>query len=211
MEMRVPVPDPTLMTTQQLQREVGAAREVMQSRIDALKDIVVRNAETLAKQPGDFDQKIAFLAKLYDEKFGSIATRFIDRDVRSDHTRLSTEAAIVSARQAIEAAMLSAKEQNIEQNKANSVAVAKSEAATIKQIDQQGTIIATTTKALDDKISDVKERLTLIEGTMSGVSATKTDTTMSAGVFTAVVAACISAAGVVVLIVSTIINHATAH
>jgi vacuolar-type H+-ATPase subunit I/STV1 len=219
-EMRLPVPDPTLLTTAQILREVGAAREVLQSHIDAVREVVSRNINEIDKIPIEVDRRIAILTKLYDEKFAALATRFNDRDVRSDHARSSIDAAILSAKQSMEVSLgsieksfqgtlASGKEQTLEQNRANAIAVAKSEAATIKQIDQQGAIIATTTKALDDKISDVKDRLTLLEGTMNGVSTTKTSTTMSAGVLTAVIAACISAAGVAVLIVSTIINHSS--
>jgi hypothetical protein len=51
-----------------------------------------------------------------------------------------------------------------EQNKSSALAIAKSEASTVKQIDQMGLPITTQAKAVDDKFSDVKDRLTRIEG-----------------------------------------------
>ena len=68
----------------------------------------------------------------------------------------------------MDAALQAAKEAVGEQNKSSALAIAKSETATVKQIDQQGLLIATATKALDDKINDIKERLTRIEGKAEG-------------------------------------------
>src|SRR4030095_3859037 len=58
-----------------------------------------------------------------------------------------------------------------EQNKSSALAIAKSEAATTKQIDQLSVLIQTMTKAFDDKISDLKDRFNRLEGHGTGISA----------------------------------------
>jgi len=65
---------------------------------------------------------------------------------------------------AVDAALQAAKEAVGEQNKSSALAIAKSETSTTKQIDQLVAQIASQTKNFDDKIGDVKERLTRIEG-----------------------------------------------
>jgi hypothetical protein len=77
---------------------------------------------------------------------------------------------------ALDAALTAQKEAVKEQTAASDRAIAKSEAGTTKQIDQQGTLLATTKATIDDKIEDVKERqtatdnrLTAIEGRTQGV------------------------------------------
>lgn len=71
--------------------------------------------------------------------------------------------------------MQAAKEAVGEQNKASSSAIAKSEAAMTKQIDQIMTLIQTCIKGLDDKITDMKDRLTRVESLKEGASASVTD------------------------------------
>ncbi len=71
----------------------------------------------------------------------------------------------------MDAALQAAKEAVGEQNKSSALAIAKSEAATTKQIDQLAGVIQTMTKAFDDKVGDVKDRLTRIEGAKQGMSA----------------------------------------
>jgi hypothetical protein len=57
-----------------------------------------------------------------------------------------------------------AKEAVAEQNRSFALATGKSETATMKQIDALGLAIQTANKGLDDKIADMKDRLTRIEG-----------------------------------------------
>src|SRR5580658_3724506 len=61
--------------------------------------------------------------------FAGIQTQFIERDTRVEQTAKGSK-------EALDAALQAAKEAVGEQNKSNSVAIAKSEAATNKQMDQ---------------------------------------------------------------------------
>jgi hypothetical protein len=101
------------------------------------------------------------LQELHGEKFDSIAIQFKERDIRTEQTSRDNKVAI-------DAALQAQKEAVGKQNESNSQAIAKSEAAFIKQIDQIGVLVATMGNATDDKISDIKERITLIEGVKKG-------------------------------------------
>jgi hypothetical protein len=128
-----PIPDPTLLTTQQLIREILSLRELLEAKQQAF------SRETDMRFAG-LNKEIIALQELHSEKFAAVARQFDERDTR----------ALVTA-EAIDKAMQ------------------KSEGATTKQMDQLYTLIATGTKTLDDKITDIKERLALSSGTGSGL------------------------------------------
>src|ERR1035438_1323761 len=60
---------------------------------------------------------------------------------------------------ALQAALAASKEAVGEQNKSSALAISKSEASTIKTIDGLTLILQASAKAVDDKFSDLKERL----------------------------------------------------
>jgi hypothetical protein len=101
------------------------------------------------------------LQRLHEEKFRSVAIQFVERDTRTEQTSRDSKVAV-------DAALQAAKEAVGEQNKSSAMAIAKSEAATTKQIDQIGVIIQTNTAGFNDKIDDIKSRLTIIEGKATG-------------------------------------------
>jgi hypothetical protein len=210
----VPVPDPTLLTTQQLIREMASLRELLETRLDGMDkaimliqaqadripsstDIALQRLQelldnklanvqaqfdardravdravttaleaqkaTMLLQNSSLNESVSRLQELHNEKFESIATQFRERDVR-------TEQASKDSKVAIDAALQAQKEAVGKQNEANSAAISKSEAAFVKQIDQIGILISTMTKGTDDKIGDIKDRLTTIEGLKKGAS-----------------------------------------
>jgi hypothetical protein len=222
-----PVPDPTLLTTAALTREIAALKELMATRLDAMDKAQALFEVNLTRVPTDtdkqiqhlkelhdgrftqlsqdtnlvreitatrlqvvetrfdgmdkaielvhdgtdklppwVDEKIAALKGLQDEKFASINNRFQERDVRSEQQKKDNEVSVGAALQA-------AKEAVAEQNKSSSLAIAKSETATQKQIDQLGLLIQSVNEASNDKIADIKERLTRIEGKSEGAGVEK--------------------------------------
>jgi hypothetical protein len=167
-----PIPDPTVLTTQQLQREISTAREMVESAVSSLRQIIEtrlsgmdRAIELLQAQsdrlPGHIAAEVSQLQKLHEEKFKSIATQFSERDTRTEQTSRDSKVAV-------DAALQAAKEAVGEQNKSNALAIAKSEATFTKQIDQIGVLISTGQKATDDKIDDMKSRLQAIESQKKG-------------------------------------------
>jgi len=145
-----PRPDPTALTTQQLLREVDR----LQGLIDRL--------------PGIVRNEVDRLQELHAEKFSSIATQFAERDKRTEQLSIADKTAIAAALQA-------QKEAAGAQNDANAAAIAKSEAAFTKQIDQITTLIAASVKNSDDKVEDIKDsiratvtRIAAMEGAATG-------------------------------------------
>jgi len=147
-----PVPDPTLLTTQQLTREIGALREIIETRLDGNDKAYEILHQIIHTLPSQVDEKIDALKEVHEEKFRSIQGQFTERDVRTDQTSRDSKLAV-------DAALQAAKE-----------AVAKSETATVKQIDQQGELISSNTDSLNDKIDDIKQRLTILEGRGEGAN-----------------------------------------
>lgn len=153
------VPDPTPLTTQALFREIAALKELFETRLAAMDKGILLLQAFADKQPttSTVAQSVEALAGLHDEKFSSIATQFKERDIR-------TEQSAKDSKVAVDAALQAAKEAVGEQNKSNATAMSKSEAAFTKLIDQMSLSIQQLTKAIDDKIGDIKDRLTTIEG-----------------------------------------------
>jgi hypothetical protein len=200
-EVIVPQPDPTVLTTAQLTREITNARELIESKVsgittlleqriaanasavDTLRNVSDRHTDiaikdvkeifetrlvgmdrtinhlqdTLNHVPMLMDQKLIQLRSLHQEKFDSIGVQFAERDTRTEQTAAGVKIAV-------DAALQAAKEAVAEQNRSFALATGKSETATMKQIDALGLAIQTANKGLDDKIVDMKDRLTRIEG-----------------------------------------------
>jgi hypothetical protein len=188
-----PIPDPTRLTTEQLDREVRSLKEIVFTRLEGMDKALSLATEAITHTPteaqrtvdqlkglietrllgmdkaidlvrliGDktpvaVDEKISALREIQEEKFLSIQVQFKERDVRTEQTSKDSKVAV-------DAALQAAKEAVGEQNKSSAMAISKSEASTVKQIDQMGLLITTQAKAVDDKFSDIKDRLTRIEG-----------------------------------------------
>jgi uncharacterized membrane-anchored protein YhcB (DUF1043 family) len=207
-EYNLPVPDPTRLTTEavdrntaQWRRELETLRERFDERQAELAKAVELAAAGLEKMPGqsaefrremraDFDRQLAAQRELIQalisaavaaaeadaeniravmtEKFTAVDTRFLERDTR-------TEQAAQESRISLDAALAAAKEAVSEQNKANTLAIGKSELATQKQIDAMVQLMTTSNKSLEDKIADVKTRLDRGEGQTSGATENRTD------------------------------------
>jgi len=183
MASNIPIPDPSILTTEALNAAIAGLREFVTDSQKALREIIETRLEgndrairllqdTADKLPHWVDEKITALREVHEqrfaavqdttaEKFASIQTQFAERDVR-------TEQAAGAVKIAVDAALQAQKEAASEQSKSNQAATTKSEAATTKLIDAQATLIANLQKAFDDKIADVKDRVNRIEGKGEG-------------------------------------------
>ena len=188
----VPVPDPTVLTTQAVDRAIASYREVVDAQIknletrlhgmdrateliaEELVKTINQTSEMCARIREDFGRDLAALRESYTlqianvrdvslEKFAAVDTRFLERDTRTEETaqqsRISLDAALAAAKEAVG-----------EQNRANSLAIGKSEGATQKQIDAMTELMATSNRALEDKIADLKGRLDRGEGQDKGTT-----------------------------------------
>jgi hypothetical protein len=201
-----PVPDPTLLTTQQLQREIAALKEVMFTRLNGMDRAIVLFNENITRVPTDTDRQIGHLKELMletfktvREQFNGVEKQFIERDVRVIQSA-------TAATTAVNAALQAQKEAAGEQAKSFSLSVNKSEQSTLEQITQQRVLLQTATGSLNDKIDDVKQRLTTIEGQTRGNDTTNRLTSIegqnkgkhdSSAAIIAAIVACTAVLGVI--------------
>jgi hypothetical protein len=171
----VPVPDPTVLTTAQLDRAVqflegniraletrfmdrfaalDREREILRLEFTRVPTMVIEQVEHLKDY---LTEAIAKHSDVTDEKFASVNRQFIERDVR-------TEQAAIATKIAVDAALQAQKEAAGAQNESNAAAITKSEAATVKQIDGIMALLNSNMTATNDKIADLKGRLDRGEG-----------------------------------------------
>ena len=132
-------------------------KEIFETRLVGMDRTINLLQDTQNRVPMLMDEKLNQLRSLHQEKFASIGVQFAERDTRTEQTA-------AGAKIAVDAALQAAKEAVAEQNRSLALATGKSETATMKQIDALGLAIQTANKGLDDKIADMKDRLTRIEG-----------------------------------------------
>jgi hypothetical protein len=222
-DSNLPTPDPTRMTTQLVDRALTAFRVVMETRLNAIDratELLGREMEReaasaevlrdrlrqeqireMAVEREFILSKLANVADVGRERFSAIDNRFVERDVRA-------EQAAQESRISLAAALAAQKEAVAEQNKANTAAIAKSETATVKQIDAVVSALAASTKTLDDKIAGLMTRIDRGEGGSLSLQQARTQSNWSTGVILAVAVsvgtALVSLATTVVI---AIVNH----
>ena len=193
-----PVPDPTILTTQQLLSAVAASREIIETRLSGMDTATSLNKEQMDRIPLIIDAKIRELRVLVEEKISGLMEKFHSIDVQFRERDTRTEQSSKDSKVAVDAALQAAKEAVGEQNKSSALAIAKSEAATNKQLDQIGMLITTTNKALDEKINDLKGRLDRGEGQKQQAVENKGQTNWLIGAILAAVAVIIALASLFV-------------
>jgi hypothetical protein len=173
-DSNLPIPDPTRLTTQLVDRALAAFREVMETRLAAMDRATKLVADDIERITRDRDRDLehmqedidratsaehelvlSLIANVQDvsrERFDAIAIQFAERDTRTTQT-------IRESRAALDAALAAAKEAVNEQNKANSTAIGKSEEGTKERLDALGQLTSSSYQALDDKITELRSRM----------------------------------------------------
>lgn len=215
----IPNPDPSEMTRakidhdieelqQKLYERIEGLRMAMQARLDAIDKASLLFETNLNRIPTQTDRQVGGLQDLIyaklealqtllnsnhvltDEKFNGVDRQFVERDVRVGQSA-------VAATTAVNAALQAAKEAVGEQNKSFTLSITKSETATMKQIDALLVTSQTATTGLLTTITDVKERLTRIEGQAVGRVDTTSDNNRSNSMAISIAAVIISAVGAI--------------
>jgi uncharacterized phage infection (PIP) family protein YhgE len=165
-----PVPDPTILTTEQLLRTAQAERDYVDGRIDVLIERLAGMdratellSDTVNRVPTETQKEVAHLAGLVDERFDSIRTQFAERDTRSERESRDNKVAV-------DAAFAAQKEAAAEQNKSNTTAINKSEEATTESINKLGELFKTTIDAVKESVDELKQRVQAIESSKQGVA-----------------------------------------
>ena len=175
-----------------LERRLKQSANVLDARFAAIDGTVASHLKwsdeirpqterMIAHAAGLQDEKLASMLARSDEQFNSIDSKFNERNVwlhekfdglnkQFQERDVRTDQATRAAKDALDAALKAASELVSQQNTANVAAAAKSETSFTKQIDQIGTIISTLEKALDARITELKERIDRGEGAMRGSS-----------------------------------------
>jgi len=165
-------------------RELDALRELLFTRLDAMDKATALLSETVNRTPTVIQTEITHVRELLDERFASIALQFTERDVR-------TEQAAKGGKEALDAALLAAKELVAQQNEANRGEAAKTEQNFTKQIDAQAA-----------RIDELKERIDRGEGSASGSAGQRSETRLNMGTVVSVALLVIAVLTFVILYVA---------
>lgn len=154
--------DPTPRSSQQVLRENFWLRELIETRLNGMDKALSLLQAFADRTPTTMDvqHQVTALREVVMQKFDGINTQIVERDA-------ATDKASKDVKSAVDAAFAAAKEAVGEQNKSNALSISKSEVGFTKQIDGILELIKTTSKGVDDKISDIKERITIIESRTS--------------------------------------------
>ncbi len=152
----VPIPDPTVLTTQQLQREIAASRDLVEVRIEGIREVFETRLEAMDKTVQLFAPEASdMFRELHGERFASIEKQFIGWDVRISEATAASQKAIDASLQAAEKA------------------VGKMESAFIKQFDQIIMLMTTQQKGFDDKIENEKSGRQSLENRVQAIESQK--------------------------------------
>jgi hypothetical protein len=189
----VPRPDPTVLTTEALLREVTHLRELLTSRLEGLEDrqdAYERVHEAKHRErAAEVEASIRHLTELAAERFAGVTDRFAGIQVQLTERDTRLQDTTQASKDAIAAALAAQKE-----------AVAKSELNTKEQLASIKSENATTVASLESKIENVKDligaaQLTVgqQEGRTGGMDVAWGRTVALAGVLVAIAAVIVGA------------------
>lgn len=169
----VPQPDPTTLTTQQMLREVSVLKELVEAQVHAVDRVVEQRFDGMDRAlnllqsradrvPSETDVAVGNLQHLHEARFDQISIQFSERDTRASQTATDIKSAVDAALKAASSAVEL-------QNRSNQEAIAKQEIAFTKQIDQIANSILQINKTIDDRLGDVKDRITAVEGSQKAI------------------------------------------
>jgi VIT1/CCC1 family predicted Fe2+/Mn2+ transporter len=163
-----PVPDPTVLTTEQLNKAIEALRDyvngqfqVRDERLTGIDTATELRLTTIGNPSPEIDQKVGHLRELMDEKFDSVGTQFKERDTRSERESRDNKLAV-------DAAFAAQEKQAVAQQESNTLAINKSEAATAETIKTNQELSKSTTDTLTKSLDEVKLQVSRIESTRQG-------------------------------------------
>jgi len=186
-----PRPDPTKLTTEQLNREIDALRETLLTRIAHNVEIIELRTTNLQDE---LDRRLVALntyleteskcqTDVADRRFENIEAKLVDR-LTEHATALTDLKQLIDSRFkmaddraaeqkqdtkiAVDAAFLAARDAVSAQAESSSRAIEKQELSTSKQIDAIQGLITTTVAGLSQQITDLKERVDRSEGGANG-------------------------------------------
>jgi len=206
-----PIPDPTVLTTEQLTSRIASLREILETRLDGMDIATKLLAGHVDHVPNDIDKQTSHLNDLFGERMDGlknemlsisrgIQLQFDERDIRS-------RAAEDAAKVAVNAALQAQKEAAAAQNESNAAAITKSEGTTVKQIDGILALLASNTMAINDKIAGIISRLDRGEAIMTANSLARQDRRLDGGSNVAILGVGMAVITVVVGLIGFLMVH----
>lgn len=185
----IPVPDPSLLTTDQLRREIYGLRELLEARVLSI------------------DDQIKHMRELSIERMSSRALQFQESDLRYQQRYDSQQRAITDALAAAEKAVAAALA-NADRavNKAEVAAEKRFESVNefrAQLTDQTATLLTRAEadaklSALSDRISDIKGRIDIGDGGKQATVNNMTNTIAVSGLVTSIVVAAFVGMGLLI-------------
>lgn len=165
--------DPSALTTQMMLREISSLKELISSQLENINKGISVAHEDLVRVPTEVQKQVGGLKELLSDRITAIEKFDAEKFIAIEKSIGIVEQARVEQKRdtatAVDAALKAAKEAVSELNASNAMAINKSEASMAKQIEQQSQQIQIITKAFDEKVNDLKERLARNEGKGSGL------------------------------------------
>lgn len=154
--IQTPVPDPTELTTKQIERGdkaerdyVDAKLDVIRARLNGMDEATKVLDETINRTPTDIQEAVGHLKELSNERLSSVQVQFKERDTRQERESRDNKVAV-------DAAFAAQKEAAAKQDESNQKAIDKSEKVTTDAINKLQDGFKTSNDALQAQINDLK-------------------------------------------------------
>lgn len=197
-----PVPDPTLLTDNAIDRSAAAVRDhidgqlaVRDERINGIDEATRLRLQLIDHIPDQIDKEVRHVQDLSkvqidaDRRFSAAEVahlREVD-DIRFQAAeRLAGRESELNAL-ALAAAFAAQKEASAKEAEYTRIASIKSESATAQAIDKLGELFATQTRGLGDKVDDLKDRVGRIESVKVGSTENRTALYATIGVVISII------------------------
>lgn len=173
-QQSIPVPDPTVLTTQAIDARVTELQKLLEARLDGYDRATKLLEDNVNRVPTLLDREIAQTTALSGEKFAAIDQRFRERDVRTDQDKAASTTAV-------NAALSAQKEAAQAQEVSNGTAINKSEAGFTKEIDGLKVLMGTNKDSVNIQINDLIARLNRSETATATTHDVRTDDRLNTG------------------------------
>ncbi len=187
----IPIPDPSLITAQEIARSRIESRDEFRTALEAQRDFLIatgtaRHEKALLRIEG-VEYSIVLLEKLINEKLDSIGKRFdaVQTQLRERDHRFADDKTYVAA--ALSSALTAQKEMTLAQNECNERAANKTEISFTKEIDGLKVLINAMREATQTDITNLTSRLDRGDGTFQGSRQTIEDRRNNANLTTVIV------------------------
>jgi len=168
---RTPVPDPTVLTTAALYREVATLQELIEQKIRSVENTALMRAEhfqdqiklLLAEREEEFRNLRSVLEERIEAEHALTEEKLLGADLQFELVERGRIEQKKDTKDAVDAALTAQKEAVREQTTASALAIGKSEAATTKALEQLSQTVAVQVDGLRRQIDESKERVGDIE------------------------------------------------